>query len=200
VSEINRLEWDDVNFKDSYISLYTRKKAGGNFTPRNVPMTGKLYGVLFARYQERDQSKPWLFWHSYRDAKGLVVNGPYKDRKKFMRTLCKEAKVPYFRFHGLRHSGVSLMDKSHVPIGSIQRILGHENRKTTEIYLHMLGDSERQAMALYEMAARNSHTDLHTATKKVGLRFIFQPNSLILIGITGAPSRIRTCDLRIRRQ
>ena len=26
------------------------------------------------------------------------------------------------------------MDDANVPIGSIQRILGHENRKTTEIY------------------------------------------------------------------
>ncbi|MEA2085149.1 MAG: tyrosine-type recombinase/integrase [Thermodesulfobacteriota bacterium] len=51
-----------------------------------------------------------------------------------------------------RHSGASLMDNNNVPIGAIQKILGHENRTTTEIYLHNMGDLERQAMDIFEIA------------------------------------------------
>ena len=36
VGEINRLKWDDVNLEAGYVVLYTRKKAGGNLTPRTV--------------------------------------------------------------------------------------------------------------------------------------------------------------------
>jgi integrase len=52
------------------------------------------------------------------------------------------------------------MDEGNVPLGSIQRILGHENRKTTELYVHSLGDTERRAMAAFEAARQNpkSHT------------------------------------------
>jgi integrase len=34
---------------------------------------------------------------------------------------------------------------------AIQRILGHENRKTTEIYLHSIGDLEREAISVFDI-------------------------------------------------
>jgi integrase len=79
-----------------------------------------------------------------------------------MKSLCTKAGVRYFRFHPIRHSGASIMDGSNVPIGAIQRILGHENRKTTEIYLHSIGDLERDAMVAFERAREKSHTKSHT--------------------------------------
>ena len=171
VSEINRLLWEDVNLSGRYIVLYTRKKRGGHLTPRKIPLTGKLYEVLKSRYEKRDPDKPWVFWHRYWSKKaGKYLIGPYRDRKKFMKTLCEKAGVRYFRFHPLRHSGASIMDGNNVPIGAIQRLLGHENRKTTEIYLHSIGEMERDAMAVFERDREKSHTNPHTATcqKKKG--------------------------------
>lgn len=163
MSEINRLVWDDVNLERRYLILYTRKKKGGHLTPRKVPLTTKLYEILLRRYAGRDHSKPWVFWHTYRSSKtGEIEEGPYQDRKKFMKTLCRKVGVKYFRFHALRHAGASMMENNNVPIGAIQRILGHENRTTTEIYLHSIGDSEREAISIYEQARGNSHTESHT--------------------------------------
>ncbi len=62
------------------------------------------------------------------------------------------------------------MDNNNVPIGAIQRILGHENRKTTEIYLHSIAQAERDAMAVFERASRNSHTESHTEANSVGIQ------------------------------
>jgi len=63
-----------------------------------------------------------------------------------MTTLCKKAGVKYFRYHALRHFGASILDHDNVPTGTVQRILGHESRITTEIYLHSIGDGERLAV------------------------------------------------------
>ncbi len=50
----------------------------------------------------------------------------------------------------------------------IQKILGHENRTTTEIYLHTMGNAERDAIALLDSCSEEkSHTDSHTEAKKV---------------------------------
>ncbi len=186
MSEINSLTWDDVNLKDRYLVLYTRKRKGGHLTPRKIPMTQRLYEILSMRYSQRDSKKPWLFWHTYTSSKtGEKCEGPFKERKRIMKTLCEKAGVRYFRFHGLRHSGASVMEKNNVPIGSIQRILGHSSRRTTEIYLHSVGEAEREAIAALEKATSpgKSHTESHTAPTTSGSN---SSNSLKrLVGGTG---------------
>lgn len=52
------------------------------------------------------------------------------------------------------------MDNANVPLGTIQRILGHSQRRSTEIYLHTLGEAERQAMAVFERASEKSLTQV----------------------------------------
>jgi integrase len=167
MSELNRLKWSDVNFDDRHVILYTRKKRGGSLTPRKVPMTNKLFEILAYRYKHRDKEKSWVFWHRYwsRNEKKWV-EGPYKDRKRIMKSLCSKAGVRYFRYHALRHLGASILDNANVNIGSIQRILGHENRTTTEIYLHSIGEAEREAMRVFEEISEKSHTDSHTSQNK----------------------------------
>lgn len=159
VSEINRLRWSDVKLDDNYLILYTRKKKGGHLTPRKIPLTKRLSTLLSMRFSARDKSKPWVFWHRYYSTKKAAwIEGPYKDRKRFMKTLCEKAGVRYFRFHALRHAGASVMDNNSVPIGAIQSILGHESRTTTEIYLHNLSGVEKEAISVYEAARKKSHT------------------------------------------
>jgi len=61
-------------------------------------------------------------------------------------------------------------NNNNVPIGAIQRILDYENRKTTEIYLHSIGQAERDAITVLERAGRNPHTESHTEANSVGIQ------------------------------
>jgi integrase len=151
VGEINGLSWEDVNFTERYVTLWTRKRKGGNREPRDVPMVQKLYDILWHRFERRNTDMPWVYWHTYWSRKlGQNIQGRYNDRKKIMKSLCNEARVKYFRFHPFRHLTASILDDLGVPIGVIQRILGHQNRRTTEIYLHSVGEAEREAMKKLE--------------------------------------------------
>ncbi len=163
MSEINRLTWNDVDFKNRTVTLYTRKKKGGHLTPRRLPMSEMLHDVLLRRHENRSNDTDVVFWHRYwsRKAQAFII-GSYLDRKKLMKTLCAKAGVRYFRYHALRHFGASSMDQSGVPIGSIQRLLGHQNRTTTEIYLHSMGDSEKQAMDVLGSVFQKNHTQSPT--------------------------------------
>ena len=153
VGEINSLTWEDVDFEKRLVTLWTRKRKGGNREPREVPMIQKLNDILEHRCKERDPQLPWVFWHTYWNRRiGGWVKGPYTDRKKLMAILCADAEVRYFRYHALRHLTASILDDLGVAIGTIQRILGHQNRRTTEIYLHSVGEAEREAMSKLEDA------------------------------------------------
>jgi integrase len=153
VGEINKLTWDDIDFERNVVTLWTRKRKGGNREPREVPMVEKLKAILQHRFAHRTEEIPWVFWHTYWSRKaGGWVKGPYEERKTLMASLCKKAKVKYFRYHALRHLTASILDDYGVPIGVIQRILGHQNRRTTEIYLHTIGEAEREAMNKLEAA------------------------------------------------
>jgi integrase len=153
VGEINKLTWDDIDFERNVVTLWTRKRKGGNREPREVPMVAKLKAILEHRFERRTEGMPWVFWHKYWSRKaGGWVKGPYEERKTLMASLCKKAKVKYFRYHALRHLTASILDDYGVQIGVIQRILGHQNRRTTEIYLHTIGEAEREAMNKLEAA------------------------------------------------
>lgn len=153
VSEINRLTWDDVDLKRKFVVLYTRKKRGGHLTARKVPMTQRLYEAMRRRMESKRRNIPWVFHFEKRDRKsGRMITKPYRDRRGILKSLCDKAQVRRFGFHALRHAGASTLDGLGVPIGTIQRILGHENRTTTEIYLHSIGKPELEAIALFEEA------------------------------------------------
>jgi integrase len=155
VGEINALTWDDVSFEKRSVTLYTRKKRGGHRTPRTIFMTDRLFEVLSRKNAMRDREKPWVFWkRAWSRKAGRFIEGPFAYRRDLLKDLCVKAGVRPFTYHALRHAGASILDSLNVPMGSIQRILGHENRTTTEIYLHSIGQSEREAMMAFERATR----------------------------------------------
>lgn len=141
VGEIFRLRWEDVDFDERSVTLWTRKKNDRSLTPRYVPINDELYEVLRWLWRRADKKNPYVFPNP-------KTGEPYGSRRALLRNLCVKAGVRRFGFHALRHHAASKLLKERVDIATIQELLGHESVRTTQIYLHALTDQKREAMNL----------------------------------------------------
>lgn len=83
-------------------------------------------------YLAEHQPKFWLF-------EGNTA-GQYSEtsiQKIFTKAKIQSNVNPYVTFHGLRHAFATHSHENNVPLIVIQKLLGHNSIKTTEIYLHI---------------------------------------------------------------
>ncbi len=142
ISEIRLLAWEDVDLERRVITLWTSKRRGGNMEARKIAMSDTLYQVL-SRLRESD---PREARHVFTDpSTGNAFTRTSNRIKYLMRDLCLRAGVRHFGAHSLRHF---MATGFHDPYKA-QKVLGHQNLKTTEIYLHDLG-VDREAASVFE--------------------------------------------------
>jgi integrase len=152
VDEILRLRWEDVNFQERTVRLWTRKRRDGSWAWDKVPMNQVLYDNLQQLWRKRTQEE-WVFLNPKTGAR-------YKHRPKLMRTVCRRAGVRRFGFHAIRHYVASyLADKQKFSVTQVSRLLRHQSKATTERYLQVIDPQLRDVMASLE---EKSHTDSHT--------------------------------------
>ena len=137
VSAINQLRWEDVH--ENHISLHTRKARNSDIKEIIIPMNE----ILRATLKQIPVAGEYLFINPR-------TTKPYVYRKKFLKTLCKNAGVKTFTFHCIRNFTASLLDSKGVPLTDIQKLLGHERATTTDIYLQSLRGSTNKAVKKLE--------------------------------------------------
>ena len=143
VGEILRLRWEDVNFQEQAIRLWTRKRKGGNLEFDWLPMNEDLEKILWELWQKRTQDE-WVFLSP-------LTGSHYVHRFTLMKNICERAGVPHYTYHTIRHFVASyLFDKKKVSLPVISKLLRHKNLQTTEIYLQAIDPRFRETMRLLE--------------------------------------------------
>ena len=143
IDEILRLKWDDVNFTEKWVKLWTRKRRGGNWESDNMPMNEDLEAVLWGLWQKKEQDE-WVFFNRLQGTR-------YLYRPKLMGTICRRAGVPKYGFHTIRHFVASyLFDKKKQSLQVISKLLRHKSLQTTERYLQAIDPRFRDTMRLLE--------------------------------------------------
>lgn len=142
ISEIRNMAWEDVDLPHRTVTLWTSKRRGGNSEPRKIAMSETLYELLEKLNEQRTGAEAYVFT----DPKtGTAYTRTCNKIKFFMSDLCTRAGVAHFSAHSLRHFMATHFDDPH----RAQKVLGHKNLRTTEIYLHELG-VDRKAANVFE--------------------------------------------------
>lgn len=128
VSELINLKWTNIDRSRMVINIIQAK---GN-KDRQVGLNEQLIKLLTE------------YWHEYR-SKEYVLNGQnspqYSERSvgEVIKQLAKKAGIDNKRVytHLMRHTSATHLVENGTDINLIQKILGHSNVKTTNIYLHV---------------------------------------------------------------
>jgi len=143
--EIFRLKWSDIDFAGNTVTLWTRKRAGGDLEADLVPMVGRLKQVLLAWWEHRPIKADHVFVNLDETPFCKQYLGlPFTNRQHLMERLCKKAGVREFGFHAIRHLTASIMYREGQPVAVIQAVLRHKSPQTTTRYLQTLGLKQTQ--------------------------------------------------------
>lgn len=122
VSEVCNLRISDIDSKRMLIHIKNAKGRKDRF----VPLSDYILNLLRNYYREY---KPVEF----------LFNGQFEP--KYSHRSCNQIVKKYigkdFHFHLLRHSSFTSLLESGTDISIIQKIAGHSNVKTTQIYTHI---------------------------------------------------------------
>lgn len=127
--ELFNLTWEDVDFTNQRIRLWTSKREGGSREFDWIPMTDDLNTALFEHHRT---SKSTLVFPN------PDTNEKFTSRQHYLKRACRRAKVVPFGWHSIRHLTASMLISNGVPLSTIQKILRHKNLTTTQRYVHEL--------------------------------------------------------------
>lgn len=137
VSELVGLPENAINYNKKLITL-----VGKGSKERIVPIAGRViaalqeYLPLREEFIKKNSSSNWLFPSLTAVSGHLTRDAFYKDLKK----LAADCGIYPSRIspHVLRHSFATHLLNNNADLRSVQKMLGHENIATTEIYTHII--------------------------------------------------------------
>lgn len=93
-------------------------------------------------------SSKWLFWSWSKQQDRLGVGDSHV--KHHWRKMCKAAGIEGYQRRDLRRTFASRLIKKGVPIFEVQKLLGHTDTKTTQIYARVGMDQLSEAVSLFD--------------------------------------------------
>ena len=124
--EIMKLQWQDINLKDSYLILHDTK----NGERRRVPIVGVARSLLEQHAKIRRLDTNLLFPSNKNPDKPIDIRKPWA-------TALKQTDIKDFRFHDLRHSAASYLAMNGASLAEIAEILGHKTLQMVKRYAHL---------------------------------------------------------------
>lgn len=130
-SEIMKLQWSEVDFENGYLDLADTKTGA-----RKIPLNDQALSILRARPMVA--GNPYVF-------PAASGSGHFTALQDGWQKVRAAANVPDVRIHDLRHSFATILAKDGNSLLMIGKLLGHRDLRTTQVYAHLVDESQRDA-------------------------------------------------------
>jgi integrase len=134
LSNVLNLSWEQINLDMRFIELLKQENKGGKIIRQ--PISDGLYEVLL---QMKPKKQGYLFVNP-------DTGKPYTTIKKSFKTALNKAGIENFTFHDLRRTFGTWLLQEGVDIRTIQVLLAHSDISTTERYLGVTHEYNKQAI------------------------------------------------------
>ena len=212
------LRWSDVDFKREVFCIRQQILTVDNKlqalpvktkdSQRDLPLTPHVKAVLLEMAQtngiDLSENAPELTYTIENLITKSEVGTPVAPRNfnRALDMLAKRAGVPRITPHVSRHMGATFNKDIGTPLKDVQQILGHAHSDVTQkIYQHGTPGIQRQALTAIDELLYANKEKLHPVLHPHHIPAIQNESISELANLLpfGSASRIRTCDLRLRR-
>ena len=158
--ELTGLTWDDVDFENKRININKTtqyvtgvgvfEKGTKNTTSNRVVYLSDTTINILKQYHMEQMKLKLKLGNKWGNSERVFTNEYGFDMfpntpSNILTKILKKYNLKYINFHALRHTSISLLANSNVPIQLVSKKAGHSNLKTTtEIYSHFYEDTFKE--------------------------------------------------------
>ncbi len=150
--EIVGIKWSDINFEKQQLSIKRsiyklhgekpqEKEPKSHSGFRTISIPNCLCDTLLEYKAIQDATMPSKYVFTTKD--GDVMN-PHTPTKQFSKFLDRHG-IRHLKFHCLRHTSATILLANGCDIKTVSARLGHSSIETTDIYVHLLEEVDRNA-------------------------------------------------------
>ncbi|QOK28027.1 site-specific integrase [Cytobacillus oceanisediminis] len=164
--EMLALKWDDIDFKNSTISITKSRSENGVSKPktkssiRTIGIDNTLLAELktYKTWQKKNKMK---YGPNYRESEYLITSPNGREMGEFgvnkvIDSIVEKANLHHITPHGLRHTHAIMLLESGADIKFVSDRLGHSSiNMTADVYLHVTKKHEEVSVQRFESYLNN---------------------------------------------
>jgi site-specific recombinase XerD len=147
IGEVIHLEWGDIDFKRQVIKIQRKPDWDPKTYEREIPMNAESLDVIKAAHEVRTAKDKLVF--------RLQTRRPLREStvRNWLLDCAKQAEIEGMRGpHDLRHTFITMaLTEFGIDLPTVQKIAGHRNLETTQIYMHPTTEHIMNSVQRYKL-------------------------------------------------